>query len=86
MEKQQKFMNKSEKPEKNKEAASENEDWAVLPFDEAEDDARWTKLIEETDELIKEAEEMEAVHGPLLMENKVSDLKTSESEAEDNPF
>jgi hypothetical protein len=86
MEKQQKFMNKLEKTEKNKEAANENEDWAVLPFDEAEDDARWSKLIEETDELIKEAEEMEAVHGPLLMENKLSDLKTSESEAEDNPF
>ena len=79
-------MNKLEKTEKNKEAASENEDWAVLPFDEAEDDARWAKLIEETDELITEAQAMEAVHGPLLMENKLSDLKTSESEAEDHPF
>jgi hypothetical protein len=86
MKKQQKFMNKLEKTERKKEAASENEDWAVLPFDEAEDDARWAKLIEETDELIKEAQVMEAVHGPLLMENKLSDLKTSESEAEDNPF
>jgi hypothetical protein len=86
MKKQQKFMNKLEKTEKNKEVANENEDWAVLPFDEAEDVARWAKLIEETNELIKEAEEMEAVHGPLLMENKLSDLKTSESEAEDNPF
>jgi predicted RNA polymerase sigma factor len=73
-------------PEKKKQAASENEDWAVLPFDEAEDDARWARLIEETDELIIKAEEMEAVHGPLLMENKLSDLKALESEAEDNPF
>lgn len=79
-------MNKLEKTEKNKEAVNKNEDWAVLPFDEAEDVARWAKLIEETDELIKEAQAMETVHGSLLMENKVSDLKTSESEAEDNPF
>lgn len=57
-----------------------------MPFDEADDDARWTKLIEETDELIKKAEEMEAVHGPLLMETKLSDLEFSESEAEENPF
>ena len=74
------------KLEKNKEAASENEDWAVLPFDEAEDDARWTKLIEETDELIKKAEEMEAVHGPLLTENKLSDLEFKEEQPDDEPF
>ena len=61
-------------------------DWAILPFDEAEDDARWEKLIAETDELIKKAEEMEAVHGPLLAENTINDLKTSESETEENPF
>lgn len=72
--------------EKNNEAADKTEDWAVLPFDEAEDDARWAKLIEETDELIKKAEEMETVHGPLSMESKISDLEFSESEAEDNPF
>lgn len=61
-------------------------DWAILPFDEDEDNARWEKLIAETDELIKKAEEMEAVHGPLLTKNKISDLKTSESETEENPF
>ncbi len=73
--------------EKKKQAASENVDWAVLPFDPAEDDERWARLIEETDELIKEAEAMEAACGPLLMENKLSDLKTSEkSEAEDDFF
>ena len=73
-------------PEKKKPAASENGDWAVLPFDEAEDDARWARLIEETDELIKKAEEMEAAHGPLLMENKLIDLEFSDEQPEDVPF
>lgn len=72
--------------EKNNEAADKTEDWAVLPFDEAEDDARWTKLIEETDELIKKAEKMEAAHGPLLMENKLIDLEFSDEQPEDVPF
>ena len=72
--------------EKNNETAGKTEDWAVLPFDEAEDDARWTKLIEETDELIKKAETMEANHGPLLMETKLSDLEFSDEQPEDVPF
>jgi len=72
--------------EKNKEAAGKTVDWAILPFDEAEDDARWTRLIEETDDLIKEAEKMEADYGILLTENKLSDLKTSDEQAEDAPF
>jgi len=72
--------------EKNKEAAGKTEDWAVIPFDEAEDDARWTHLIEETDDLIKEAEKMEADYGVVLTENKLSDLKTSDEQTEDAPF
>ncbi len=72
--------------EKNNEAAGKTEDWAVLPFDETADDARWTKLIEETDGLIKKAEELEAVHGPLLMETKLSDLEFSDEQPEDVPF
>lgn len=72
--------------EKNQEIANKTEDWAILPFDEDEDDARWSKLIEETDELIKNAEEMKAVHGPLLTENKLSDLKFSDELPEDTPF
>ena len=72
--------------EKNKEVIEDTEDWAVLPFDEAEDQARWTRLIEETDELIKEAEEMESVHGQLLTENKLSDLKLKEKLSEDELF
>lgn len=74
------------KPEKNKQAADKTEDWAILPFDEAEDDARWTRLIEQTDDLIKEAEKMEADYGVLTTENKLSDLKTSDEQAEDAPF
>ena len=71
---------------KNKEAASETEDWGKIPFDQAEDDARWSKLIEDTDKLIAEAEEMEAVHGKLLMENKLSDIKLAEEVTEDELF
>ena len=71
---------------KNKEAAGKTEDWAIIPFDEAEDDARWSKLIEETDKLIADVEEMEAVHGEILMENKLSDIKTKEEVTEDDPF
>lgn len=73
-------------PEKNKQAADKTEDWAILPFDEAEDDARWTRLIEQTDDLIKEAKKMEADYGVLLTENKLSDLKTSDEQTEDAPF
>lgn len=72
--------------EKNKEAAGKTEDWAIIPFDEAEDDARWSKLIEDTDKLIADVEEMEAVHGEILMENKLSDIKTTEEVTEDDPF
>ncbi len=72
--------------EKNKEAESKTEDWAIIPFDEAEDDARWSKLIEETDKLIEETKNLEAVHGKILMENKLSDIVFSEEEVEDDPF
>lgn len=72
--------------EKNKEAASEAEDWAIIPFIEAEDEARWSKLIEDTDKLIQETEELEAVHGEILMEDKLSDVKIAEEEMEDDPF
>ena len=71
--------------EKNKEAGSKTEDW-VIPFDEAEDDARWSKLIEDTDKLIEEVEEMEAAHGEILMENKLSEIVIREEEVEDDPF
>ncbi|HQU82386.1 MAG TPA: hypothetical protein PKY59_04635 [Pyrinomonadaceae bacterium] len=71
---------------KNKEADNKTVDWAIIPFDEAEDEARWSQLIEDTDKLIVETEEMEAAHGEILMENKLSDMKIAEEEAEDAPF
>lgn len=69
-----------------KEAVSNTQDWAIIPFDEAEDQARWTRLIEETDELIKVAAELEAIHGELLTENKLSDIEFSEKQLEDELF
>lgn len=72
--------------EKNKEAESNEEDWAIIPFIEAEDDARWQQLIEETDKLIEETRTLEAVHGKILMENKLSEIVISEEETEDDPF
>jgi hypothetical protein len=72
--------------EENKEATSETEDWAIIPFDEAEDDARWSKLIEETDKLIEETRDLEAAHGKILMENKLSDIAIIEEKVEDDPF
>ncbi len=65
--------------EKTKEAAGKTEDWAVLPFDEAEDDARWAKLIEETDELAEKVASHEAVFGPISMEPDASILRSEES-------
>ena len=73
----------------------ENEDWAVLPFDEAEDDERWARLSVEMDELEKEVDAHEAVHGKILMEEDFSRFQTNDNaqslakydEAfEDNPF
>lgn len=72
--------------EKDKEVIEDTEDWAVLPFDEAEDQARWTRLIEETDELIKEAAQLESVHGKLLSENKLSEIQFTNEEIEDELF
>ena len=71
---------------KNNEAANEIEDWAIIPFDEAEDDARWEQLIEDTDKLIAEAEEMEAVHGKVLMENKLSEIQIEIKESDEELF
>ena len=66
--------------ERNKIAAGDAEEWAIIPFDEAEDDARWSKLIEETDQLIAKTRELETVHGKILTENKLGDLKFQEVE------
>ena len=79
---------------KTNESGEENEDWAVLPFDEAEDDARWAQLSAEMDELEKEVDAHEAVHGKILMEEDFSRFATGENvqsvsdadEPEEDPF
>ena len=70
-----------------KEAVGEDEDWAVLPFDEAEDDERWAKLGIELDELAEDVAHHEAVFGKILMKKNLSEIITEkESEKTDEPF
>ena len=79
---------------KTNESGDENEDWAVFPFDEAEDDERWARLSAEMDELEKEVDAHEAVHGKILMEEDFSRYTTGENvqsvsdadETEEDPF
>ena len=79
---------------KTKESGKENEDWAVLPFDEVEDDERWARLSAEMDELEKEVDAHEAIHGKILMEEDFSRFATGENvqsvsdanELEEDPF
>lgn len=80
-----KFMSETEKI---KEAVSgEDEDWAVLPFDEAEDDERWAKLGIELDELADTLARHEAVFGKILMKKNLSEIITEKAEDEtDDPF
>ena len=74
--------------EKIKEAVSEeDEDWAVLPFDDAEDDERWAKLGIELDELAEDVARHEAVFGKILMKKSLSEIITEkEDEETDDPF
>jgi hypothetical protein len=60
---------------KDKMSKSSHQDWAVLPFDESEDDERWARLVREIECLEKEeffgeparaARLIEFQHGPLL--------------------
>ncbi len=71
-----------------KEAGGKDEDWAVFPFDEAEDDERWSRLSSEMDELAKKVADTEAEFGEvLLMDETLSDIpaETNQEESED-PF
>ncbi len=61
-----------------KSADAENEDWAVFPFDEAEDERRWDKLIEETHELIKKTESTEAIYGKIYLDEDLPPAQTIE--------
>ena len=80
---------------KTTESDDASEDWAILPFDGAEDDERWAKLSSEMDELEKEVDAHEAVHGKILMEEDFSRFPANEDiqplsdanePAEDDPF
>ena len=73
--------------EKTKQAVSEDEDWAILPFDEAEDDERWAKLGIELDELAENVVRHEAVFGKILMKKNLSEIiSEKEGEETDDPF
>lgn len=85
-------MNDTEKIKDETKAAGE--DWAVLPFDEREDDERWDKLIAETDELVERAAALESVGGEITTEENLpinqpttNSAKTEDDELADmNPF
>lgn len=70
-------MNETDKTKK-------DEDWAILPFNEAEDDDRWTKLSAEMNELEKKVIRHEAVHGTILMEEDFSALPAEEKAQSDS--
>ena len=61
---------------------NKNEDWAVIPFDETEDDERWAKLIEEMDGLEKKCINTETIFGELLSEENLNQNQTGESRAQ----
>lgn len=70
-----------------KKAAGEDEDLAVFPFDEAEDDERWAKLELELDELAENVARHEAVFGEILMKQDLSEVKSEdENDETDDPF
>ena len=64
---------------KTNEPGEGREDWAVLPFDEVEDEKRWARLSVEMDELENEVDAHEAVHGKILMEEDFSRFATGEN-------
>lgn len=85
-------MNEPEKTKDEKEAAGE--EWAILPFDEKQDEERWDKLISETNELAEKAAAIESVGGEMLTEESLpasppatNSAKTEDEKlAEMNPF
>lgn len=68
--------------ENTKKAVDKDEDWAILPFDEAEDDARWAKLSREMDALVEKTESTEKLTGTILMEEDLSRFVSEKSNAE----
>lgn len=68
--------------ENQKKAADKDEDWAIIPFDETEDDARWAKLTQEMDKLIEKTESTEKLTGTILMEEDLSRFVSEKSQTE----
>ena len=60
-----------------KSKSAEEENWAVFPFDEAEDDARWAKLISETEKLEKDVVQTEEFFGEITVSARLGDLQSS---------
>lgn len=56
----------------------ETEDWAILPFDESEDNTRWAQLIEEMTDLEKKAASTEAIYGKITMNQELPSLQPNE--------
>lgn len=70
--------------EKTKNTNLENEDWAIIPFDEAEDDARWAKLSGEMDELLEKTVSTEKLTGAILMEEDLSRFVSEKPQTEND--
>jgi hypothetical protein len=68
--------------EKTKNTNASDEDWAILPFDQEEDDARRAKLSGEMDELIEKTESTEKLTGTILMEEDLSRFVSEKSQTE----
>jgi hypothetical protein len=67
--------------EKTKRTDAQNEDWAIFPFNEAEDDARWAKLSDEMDELLEKTVSTEKLTSTILMKEDLSRFAFAESES-----
>jgi hypothetical protein len=63
---------------------SADEDWAILPFDEAEDDGRWERISAEIDGLEKNVSVHEASRGTILMEENFSGFQPGEETLSEN--
>lgn len=72
--------------ENKKNAETIHEDWAILPFNEAEDDKRWTKLIRETEALKKDAARSEKNSGEISAIDLLNDFQMSTVNEDDELF
>jgi len=68
--------------EKTKNSDVENEDWAIIPFDEAEDDARWERLSKEMEELLEKTVSTEKLTGTILINEDFSRFASEKPQTE----